>query len=170
MPLAGPDKAQELGGIVMRTTTVGLLLVLGAVTHLAAQRGNPQTVTGIQPLAFGTLLPGIPTTIAPTNGASAGRFNLTGSRYESVYLTFTLPAALVGPGGAKLPLTFGGNSAGFSATQSTGDEILFDPSQSYSATLGHKVGSVFLGGTANPSTAQTAGSYSATVTLTVAFM
>jgi hypothetical protein len=155
----------------MRTTTVGLLLALGLTSGLGAQgSGNPQTVTGVQPLAFGTLLPGIPTTIAPTNGASAGRFNLTGKRNEAVSLTFTLPTALVGPGGAKLPLTFGGNSAGFSATQSTTDEVLFNPSQSYQTNLGRKIGAVFLGGTASPTTSQRAGPYSGTVTLTVVFM
>jgi hypothetical protein len=151
----------------MRTTTIGLLLLLGATSRLLAQTTS---VTGIQPLAFGMLLPGVPTTILPTDPVNSGRFDLAGRNKETVSLTFTLPSSLVGPGGATLPVTFGGSSAGFSATQSTTDEVFFDPTQAYQTTLGKKVGSVFLGATAQPSTSQRAGPYSATVTLSVVFM
>lgn len=146
---------------------LGALLALG-VSRLIAQ-GITYSVTGVQSLSFGTLLPGIPAIVAPTS-ATSGVFTLSGKNNETVSLTFTLPSAMTGPGGATLPLIFGASSAGFSPTQSVANETLFDPTQNYQATLGHKVGSVYLGGTANPSVTQRAGSYTATITLSVVFM
>ena len=84
-------------------------------------------------------------------------------------MTFTLPAVLTGPGGATLPLTFGGSDAGYSQSQNIGSQIGFDPKQPFLITFsGQGRGSVFLGGTARPGLTQRAGSYTAIITLNVA--
>jgi hypothetical protein len=151
----------------MRTHLTLVSLLLCATIPAAAQTG----VAGIQPLAFGILLPGIATTIAPTNSASCGEFTLTGNKNELVLVRFSLPTYMSGPGGARLPLTFGGNSAGYSSSSSTSGETTFDPSQIQFVQLANNgTGALYLGATASPGTAQNAGSYSATVTLTATFI
>lgn len=151
----------------MRTHLTLVSLLLCAALPGAAQTG----VAGIQPVAFGMLLPGVPTTIAPTNSASCGEFTLTGNKNEMVSVSFSLPTYMTGPGGARLPLTFGGNSAGYSRSSSPSDETTFDPAQAQVVQLAHNgTGALYLGGTASPGTAQHAGSYLATVTLTATFM
>ncbi|HXQ28581.1 MAG TPA: hypothetical protein VN848_04865 [Gemmatimonadales bacterium] len=149
----------------MRTITLLTCFKLFGAATLAAQ-----SVVGVQALAFGALLAGVPSSVAPTDPANSGRFDLTGKNKEAISITFTLPSVMTGPGGATMPLSFSGATAGFSPTQSTTDERLFDPSKTQPETLGKKVGSVFLGGAVMPATGQRAGTYSATVTLLVVFM
>lgn len=134
---------------------------------LAAQR--PIAVTGVQSLTFGTLIPGIPTSVSRTDAAKSGQFTIIGPHDSQAQLLFILPAVLVGPAGATLPLTFGGGDAGYSQSQNIGSQIVFDPRQLFLITYsGQGRGSVFLGGTARPTPTQRAGSYTGTITLTVA--
>lgn len=145
-------------------------LATGVMRGLAAQ-GRPLTVRGTRPLVFGTVLPGIPRVIARTDPVNSGQFDLTGTKFASVQLTFTLPSVMTGPAGATLPLAFGGSDAGYSDTQAVGSQVGFDPKQTLVVLLNRNGrGSVFLGGTANPATSQRAGSYTATVTLSVAYV
>jgi hypothetical protein len=75
---------------------------------------------------------------------------------------------MTGPAGAQLPLSFGSSDAGYSQSQAIGSQIGFDPKQPFTATLSNNGrGSVFVGGTANPTANQRAGAYTATLTLTV---
>ena len=146
-----------------------LVLVLTAVVGAPLVGQRPISVTGVQSLAFGTLLPGIPTIVARTDAAKSGQFTLTGPHDSQAQLTFTLPAVLTGPGGATLPLTFGASDAGYSQSQNIGGQIGFDPKQSFLITFsGQGRGSVFLGGTARPAPTQRAGSYTGTITLNLA--
>src|SRR5207245_2563844 len=83
-------------------------------------------------------------------------------------LTFVLPVAMTGPGGALMPISFGAGDAGFSATQAIGSQVGFDPKQPFTATVPNNGrASVFVGATANPTTNQRAGAYTATLILTV---
>lgn len=133
---------------------------------LEAQR--PLTVTGVRGLTFGAVFPGVARVITRTDAANSGRFDLRGPRRRQVRLTFTLPVAMTGPGGAQMPITFGSSDAGYSASQSIGSQVGFDPRQPFTATLANNGrGSVFVGGTARPVTNQRAGSYTATLVLTV---
>ena len=105
--------------------------------------------------------------------STAARFDIKGAgNTRIVQLQFTLPAALSGPGGATLPLSYTAGDAGFSAQQSIGNQIGIRSAPSpYIATLsGPGRGSVFLGCRANPAANQAAGSYSATLTLTVTYL
>jgi hypothetical protein len=143
-----------------------LTLVLTAVVGAPLVGQRPISVTGVQSLAFGTLLPGIPTIVPRTDPAKSGQFTLTGPHDSQAQLTFTLPAVLTGPGGATLPVTFGASDAGYSQSQNIGGQIGFDPKQSFLITFsGQGRGSVFLGGTARPAPTQRAGSYTGTITL-----
>ncbi len=69
------------------------------------------TVVGRRDLRFGTLFPGIPELVVPTDGARAGRFSIRGPRNMEIVITFTLPAVMVGPGAATMPLSYAANDA-----------------------------------------------------------
>ena len=147
-----------------------LLLALGSgVAPLAAQ-GRPLTVSRVRDLTFGTVLPGVPRVILRTDPTNSGQFDLVGAKSNQVLLTFALPLVMTGPAPATLPLTFGGSDAGYSSTQAIGSQVAFDPNQPFLATLNKNGrGSVFIGGTAQPSTSQRAGPYTGTLALTVAY-
>lgn len=155
---------------MMHSATLALVAALAFVftRPLTAQAIR---LSALQGVSFGTMLPGVSTVVSRTDGARAAQFDINGSGSgRVVQLQFTLPAALSGPGGATIPLSYSAGDAGFSAQQSIATQVGFDPRQSYAATLTtNGRGSVFLGATATPSPSQTAGSYSATLTLTVAY-
>jgi hypothetical protein len=152
----------------MRTCLTICWLVIGLAVPLAAQQNS---VTGIRPLVFGIVFPGVPRAVPRTDAANSAQFDLRGrGGGRQVLLTFTLPTVMTGPAGATLPLAFGGNDAGFSVSQSVNNQVAFDPRTPHQPTLSNNGrGSVFLGGTANPSVGQRAGNYTGTITLTVVF-
>lgn len=151
----------------------GLLLGLAALL-LSAGAGETQSiqVTGIQGVSFGSMVPGISKAVPRTDGLNAARFDIKGAGSgRTVELQFSLPAVLTGPGGASLPLSYTSGDAGFSAQQSIGSQTGFDPRTAFIATLSASGrGSVFLGCRASPAANQPAGSYSATLTLSVAYV
>jgi hypothetical protein len=129
-------------------------------------------VTGIQGVAFGTMVPGVAKVVTRTDALNGARFDIKGAgNTRIVELRFTLPAALSGPGGASIPLSYTAGDAGFSADQSIANQTGFDPRTPFTATLsGPGRGSVFLGCRATPGPNQAAGTYSATLTLTVTYL
>src|SRR5438046_3213904 len=148
----------------MRGLRYAFVLTATAVLPLAGQR--PLTVTGIQSLTFGTLIPGIPTAVSRTDAGKSGRFDLGGPHDTQGQVTFTLPSVLTGPAGATLPLSFGGSDAGYSQSQNIGSQVGFDPNQPFLIPFrGQRRGSIFLGGTARPEPIQCAGAYTGTITL-----
>jgi hypothetical protein len=151
----------------MRRFWCGVALLGLASPPLAGQR--PITVTGVQTLNFGTLLPGVPRTVARTDPVNSGQFTVSGPHGTQAQLTFTLPSAMTGPAGAVLPVVFGGGDAGYSQAQNIGSQVGFDPTQSFVVTFSQQGrGSVYLGGSAHPAPTQRAGTYAATITLNVA--
>jgi hypothetical protein len=147
----------------------GLWFLIGALLlGLPLQgQGRPLTISGVRGVTFGAVLPGIPRVVLRTDPANSGQFDMRGPK-GPVLLTFVLPVAMTGPAGALLPLSFGASDAGYSSTQSIGSQVGFDPKQPYTATLPNNGrASVFVGATANPTTNQRAGAYTATLTLTV---
>ena len=131
--------------------------------------GQSTGVTGVRGLAFGTVFPGVSRVVVRTDAANSGQFDLKAHPGATASLTFLLPAVMTGPAGATMTLVFGANDAGFSASQSINSQVAFDPRTPYLATFSGNRASVFLGGRANPSTAQRAGNYTGTITLTVVF-
>ncbi len=145
-------------------------IVIGALLLAAplGAQGKPLTVTGVRGVTFGAVLPGVPRVVVRTDPANSGQFDLKGPNRSQVLLTFVLPVTMTGPGGALMPLTFGANDAGYSQSQAIGSQVGFDPKQPFTAMLSSNGrGSVFVGATANPSTNQRAGAYTATLTLNV---
>jgi hypothetical protein len=127
-------------------------------------------VNGVRDLTFGTVVPGVPSTVARTDMTNTGRFDLAGSPLAQVQLTFTLPLTMAGPAGATMPISFGGGSGGFSWFPSAFLMVGFDPSTPFTSRLGlNGRAYVFLGGTASPAPTQRAGNYAGQITLTVAY-
>ena len=150
----------------MKRSSRVVIVVLLLAAPLRAQ-GRPLTVTGIRGVTFGAVLPGVPRVVLRTDPANSGQIDIRGPK-APVLLTFVLPVAMTGPGGALMPIRFGAGDAGFSATQAIGSQVGFDPKQPFTATLPNNGrASVFVGATANPTTNQRAGAYTATLILTV---
>jgi|GEM_PF-754249 hypothetical protein len=145
----------------------------------------PLTGAGVRPLQFGVVLPSAgAATVLPAD-ARAGEWRLTGVRgRKSLDISFTLPAALAGPNGATLPLSFNGNFAALCEIDNdqqceTASVVAWNPvttptfrdtPERYRPgrpryTYDHY--SVYLGGIALPSPSQPAGSYTGTVTITI---
>lgn len=147
---------------------LAFLALLAVVPLPLAAQLRPLRVTGMQGITFGTLLPGVTTTVGPADAVRGARFDVTGNKDALVEFTFLLPAALAGPG-ATLPLSFSAASAGFSQSGTTAGMKLFDPRLPYTGTLSNNGrASVFLGATVAPSGSQWPGAYSNVVTITVA--
>ncbi len=156
----------------MRAPGDALLAVALLLGVPAAGHAQNIQVTGIQGVTFGAMVPGVSKIVSRSDGLNGARFDIKGAgNTRIVQLQFTLPAALSGAGGATIPLSYTAGDAGFSAQQSIGNQIGFDPRLPFVATLsGPGRGSVFLGCRANPAANQAAGSYSATLTLTVTYL
>ncbi|HEX5970487.1 MAG TPA: hypothetical protein VFY85_01090 [Gemmatimonadaceae bacterium] len=132
---------------------------------VAAAHAQVATVSPVQGLSFGLLLPGAPETVPLDDVARRGVVALAGT--GSLDVTFVLPAALVSPEGGSLPLSFSTMSAGL--LQSSGGPVLpFDPQQLQRVQLAtDRVTHLVLGGTAQPATTQRAGHYTARILVIV---
>lgn len=150
LSLAGTAAAQSNSGSIQATANV-----------LA-----PINVTAGNTLDFGSVLPGVNKTIAPTDG-TAGTFSLTGAASTPVNMTFTLPVNLVN-GGNNLPIT---SWAGETRPTAAGAPTPFTPSGAASTATTSAAGQlfIFLGATVQPTVAQAAGVYTGTITMTVVY-
>ena len=157
----------------MRLVPLAIALALATAASAAPLRaqGRPVAVIGgVRALDFGTLLPGVQSTVLPTDPAKSGQFNITGQKFAEVEVWLTLPAQMTGPAGASIPLSFDPSSAGRSNTGSITDQVAVDPRTRFTLTLsGTGRGFVYLGGTLLPAGQQRAGAYTATITLTAAY-
>lgn len=149
-----------------------LVLLVGLTAGEArAQGGGPPgrelTVTAQRDLDFGLLTPGTASSVYLDDAARRAEWHVQGR--GGVTVSLLIPAALIGPGGAELPLRFASGDAAYSR----GDEMamtLFDPNVPYDLAIPGSPGFVriFLGGTALPAASQPPGEYTATVTIIVA--
>lgn len=126
---------------------------------------TPLSVNGVDDLEFGDVLPGVATTVLPTD-LSAGLYDVAGEGDSEIDIGFTLPTDLVGPASATMPISFGNNSA---AHSDGGVPQFFDPNTGTNADLSGGALQVFIGGTVTPAFDQAPGSYSSIVTMTVAY-
>lgn len=165
----------------MRSVTKLSLVVAALVltgTALQAQTNNasvtatatvqtPINVLGAQQLSFGNVFPGVDKTVAATDLANAGRFDVTGQASASVTLSFGLPATL-SDGVNTLPI---GSFTGIHAlvnTQALG--AAFTPS--VGATTSLSAGGllfVWIGAQVQPATNQAAGVYTGSIIMTVVY-
>ncbi|HEX5437844.1 MAG TPA: DUF4402 domain-containing protein [Gemmatimonadaceae bacterium] len=133
---------------------------------------EPITISGTSELQFGTVFPGVAKTIAVSD-AGAGEFTVGGDGGAQVAVSFNLPTNLAS-GGNNLPI---GSWAGYLNTtnSATSGGSTFTPSgTAFNANLSGTTGTagsmfVFLGATVTPTITQVAGTYTNTVTMTVAY-
>jgi uncharacterized protein DUF4402 len=145
-------------------------LLLPAAAGAQGNGGRPLDAVSRQTLDFGTLFSGTPAKVSRFDALRAGQFELRGAKGTEVRVDLGLPAALTGPKGGKVPLTFGAADGGFARDGVIATAAPFDPRTALITTLsGNGRLYVFLGGTASPAAKQTAGTYTGTVTITIAY-
>ena len=147
-------------------TLVACGALLGPVAPAAAQ----VSVAGIRDLAFGPVIIGIPSTVAPSDAVRSGQYRFTAPVGSRVRIDFDLPSQLNGPASAKLPIKFGKTDAVIVGNAPGSVPTALDPNPK--ANLKFDMGTntaanIFLGGTVTPAGNQAPGSYVATVVLTV---
>jgi hypothetical protein len=153
----------------MAIAVLSLALPVARGDDFAPER--PPTVTGRDDLNFADVVAGTPTSITRKDQHRAGAFWIRGNSNAVVLLTLALPPFLSGPAGARLPITFGSDDAGFYWQPQPDRATGFNPALPRIERLGNNGhGYVFLGGTVRPNMGQRAGSYVGTVVLTVAFV
>lgn len=147
-----------------RYWSIGVVPALVLCLVTSGRAHGQVTATPQKDLAFGMLTPGIPSTVTIDDTIRRAEWVLTGP--GTVTISFVLPAGLVGPNLEVLPLSF---AAGDAAWQRGGMVQVVDPNTPFSVTVrGGQTIYVLLGGTAQPTTTQGAGTYSATVTMIMA--
>lgn len=148
--------------------------VPGPVAPLRAQTGPkrvlvvpPLVAVAVRDLAFGTVLPGIPSSVSVGDPLHTGLFEISGPVAASVRVEFVLPAALVS-GVAMLPIAFGSGDGFAQFSLSPPHGTVFDPHAPLLGSLGPD-GQLYvrMGGTVLPGHTQTGGAYAATITMTV---
>jgi hypothetical protein len=145
----------------------GLLLLFGAASPAAAQF----SAVGTRDLAFGAVIPGVVTTVAPTDPVKSGVFTITAPVGTRLRLDFTLPGQLVRAGGGQMTVNFANGSTILQETGPGSVPNSQNPKsmKPYTMTNGPQL-KVYLGGNVSPTAAQATGLYTATVMLTVTIL
>lgn len=160
------------------TTLAVLVTALGIITTQAPAQTSaslnatatvqaPLAVRAISDLVFGNVFAGGTKTVLSANGAAggAGRWELTGEPNLGVSLTFTLPSQLTGAG-TPIPIS------SFNAMLTGSPSFGVVSGTAYSGALGSSSSGsmvVNIGATIAPPVGS-AGSYSASIVLTVAYL
>lgn len=147
--------------------SLALLALLVASTPLAGQ----STVTGIRNLAFGPVIRGVPSSVAPNDPIRSGRFYVRHIINRQVQVRFTLPTQLARvAGGGNLPITFSTTDAIARGTAGSSVPVTFNPNNAITFTLTTSADFfVNIGGRVNPAAGQATGAYTGTITLTCTF-
>jgi hypothetical protein len=153
----------------MAARTLGIALVLAAVgAGTMEAQGRPLTVQARRDLDFGTIIPGVPTTVSRLD-PTAGHFIVRGRRDVELLLELALPIALTATTGA-VPLSFGPADAGHGPLADLGASQPFDPRVPLAVILpGNGTYYLWLGGTVQPLAQQVPGTYSAQIMLTASY-
>ncbi len=148
-------------------TIFAIAAVTGLVTPVIGQ-----TVTATNDLAFGNVLPGVPKNISKQATGNAAEFYVTGIEGDEITLDFDLPRYL-STSGATMPVFFFETDCAVDSTdppdQSAPSYDDLNPYQSIAYRIGSDGLTVWLGGRVVPGLVQKAGSYTATIRLTVAY-
>ena len=138
--------------------------------------GNGMTITTLRDLAFGSVVKGVATTVAPT-AAGAGQWQVTGNKNAFAQITFTLPTQLINiqalPGSA-MPITFGAGTALWrrDVNNPTG-ATAFDPATGTTGRFGPTVNPtlyIWIGGTVSPAANTKPGVYVGTVIVSLVYL
>jgi hypothetical protein len=147
-----------------------LILAFALITANRPLMGQSQVV-GIRDLAFGAVIRGVQTTVAPSDPIRSGRFYVRHQLTRQVRVSFTLPTQLprVG-GGGNLPISFSTTDAIARGTAANSNPVTFNPNTPITFTLTTSADFyINLGGRVSPAANQATGSYRGTVTLTCTF-
>jgi hypothetical protein len=145
---------------------------------VSANVQTPLTVTKNTNLDFTSVFPGVAKVVnSRTNGiasATAGYVSVQGQALAQVQVSFVFPSPLAlnhaTVAGATLPLTLGASSGCWGTTSTQGSCTYYDATTSLTQALSATgFMHVWLGGTVTPTANQTAGAYSANVTMNVAY-
>ena len=143
-----------------------VLCALAALVTLLCPRAAAAQVlvTSDQNLTFGQVTPGVPMQVAPTDITRRAALSVNGrGRYR---VTFVLPTQLNGPSGQQIPVTFGATDGQIQIKNKT---EVFNP------VTGHEFriipqdtdAQIYLGGRATPASGVRAGTYTATIVMTI---
>jgi len=146
-----------------------LLWVVVACTSFALRAtpaGAQVSLFPRQGLSFGTLSPGVPEWIAPTDAARRAEVELVGAGDYTILVD--VPAALVSAAGGAMPLSFG-VADGMIRWKKSNHEQSFQPGQSVEIRIPPGIGGayVWIGGTAQPTTSQRPGNYAGAITVRI---
>lgn len=145
-----------------RLLTTSVLLALSTVAE-----GQTLVVRPLQNLTFGFLLPGVPTTIDPTQIILSGQIQLEAPIGTNFEIRYTLPAAMNGAG-TTLPLTFANNAGGAAPSANPAAMLRFNPANPARFRLATTTrATFFLGGRAAPRVGQPVGPYTAPIIVTI---
>lgn len=124
-------------------------------------------VLGVRNLAFGAVIPGVTTTVAPSDPVKSGQFEVQAPLGTRLRLDFILPTQLTSSG-ATMPINFQNNDALLVETGAGSVPQNQNPKsmKPYTMTYGNRL-LIFLGGQVLPAGNQATGAYANTVTLTV---
>lgn len=133
------------------------------------------TVTNSSALAFGNIYQGVATTVA-NNAAAAGVFTIVGAAGAGITLYLNLPDYLAtASGDDRMVIAFSTTDASVDTTTNV-DPTTFgagypnvNPHAFGTTALNTVQAALFLGGTATPTVNQSAGAYTASIILTVAY-
>jgi len=167
----GGSERATVAGLRRAIPLLVVLCLLAAGAQGISAQGRQLRAQGAQALSFGDLLGGLPTTVLPTDPLNSGQIDIRGEKGSDVLVEFLLPDAMLGPGGARIPLTFGPGFGGYSVFNSIATQVAFDPALPQVVQLDKTGrGMLYLGGTAAPPPAAAVGSYSGTISLTISYV
>jgi hypothetical protein len=143
-------------------------LIVAACVAVATPSHAAGQVTVLSDLSFGTILSGTTTSVAPTS-ASAANWKIHGSIGVAGVITVSLPSSLTKSGGTTMPVSFCSTCGVYRINNSNpSGGTAFNPNNALILTV--VVLSdiyIWVGGSVNPPLAQSPGSYSGTMVITV---
>jgi hypothetical protein len=145
----------------------GLLLLFGAASPVAAQF----SAVGTRDLAFGSIIPGVMTTVTPSDPVKSGVYTVTAPVGTRLRLDFTLPTQLSRAGGGQMTINFPNGYCILLETAPGSVPNNQNPKsmKPYTMMNGNQL-KVYLGGDVTPTAGQATGLYTATVMLTVTIL
>lgn len=156
----------------------------GVIRATATIAFPPLTATGVRPIQFGSVIPGVNRTILP-NTPGSGEMRISGVRNRrGLSVTMTLPSVLTNAAGRTMPLSFNGNYAASCeiTVAAACDPVTFvtwnpvttptfqdTPDRARKGRPRYDLNdfSIYIGGVAQPSATQSPGVYSANVLVSI---